>query len=155
MQKIIYRHQQNDWYCGPACLQMVLSYFGIRKSQDALARMAKTSKRSGTTRKNLLLAVRRFGLAAFQKEKMTLWDLRHIIADHMIMINYPELSEDIDHYAVVDRLTAKSIRFFDPWNGEKYAIPLGTFARRWRSKSYRKKYPAWALLIPKIQSKES
>jgi ABC-type bacteriocin/lantibiotic exporter with double-glycine peptidase domain len=155
MLHIPFRRQQNDWYCGPACLQMVLGYFGIRKSQDALAKMAKTNKRTGTTRANLLKTLRRQKLIARQTEKLALADLHRKTADYIILINYPELSENIDHYALVKGFTSKSVLFNDPWYGATYHMPIRTFAKRWKSNAHKKKYPGWAVLIPKIQPNKS
>ena len=40
--------QENGHYCGPACLQMALSYKGIEKTQDELAEELNTSMVTGT-----------------------------------------------------------------------------------------------------------
>lgn len=40
--------QENGHYCGPACLQMVLSYKGIERTQDELAGELNTSMVTGT-----------------------------------------------------------------------------------------------------------
>ncbi|MCR5795768.1 MAG: C39 family peptidase, partial [Solobacterium sp.] len=40
--------QENGHYCGPACLQMALSYKGIEKTQDELAHELNTSMVTGT-----------------------------------------------------------------------------------------------------------
>lgn len=40
--------QENGHYCGPACLQMVLAYHGIQRSQSVLAQELNTSAVTGT-----------------------------------------------------------------------------------------------------------
>lgn len=40
--------QENNYFCVPACLQMVLRYHGIEKSQSQLANELKTSPKTGT-----------------------------------------------------------------------------------------------------------
>lgn len=42
------RQQQNDYYCGPASVQMVLAYFGYFPTQDALANTMNTNSSDGT-----------------------------------------------------------------------------------------------------------
>lgn len=51
--------QQADGFCLPACVQMVLSYWGIRRTQDRLARLLHTIPGAGTPGSRLRqLAVR-------------------------------------------------------------------------------------------------
>jgi hypothetical protein len=40
--------QSNNYYCGPACVQMNLKYFGITKAQSALGSEMGTNRRDGT-----------------------------------------------------------------------------------------------------------
>lgn len=48
MLKLIDSIQENGYYCGPAILQMILSYHGINSAQSDLARQLNTSSITGT-----------------------------------------------------------------------------------------------------------
>jgi ABC-type bacteriocin/lantibiotic exporter with double-glycine peptidase domain len=50
--------------CGPACLRIVAAFFGVRRSEQALALACRTSKVRGTTGENLLKAARMLGFQA-------------------------------------------------------------------------------------------
>ncbi len=49
-----YYPQSADGFCLPACAQMVLAYWGIRRSQDRLAKELKTIAGAGTPGSRLL-----------------------------------------------------------------------------------------------------
>ncbi len=49
-----YHKQDNEYYCGPAVLQMVFNYFGYFKSQNLLADGAGTNEEIGTTNQNMI-----------------------------------------------------------------------------------------------------
>lgn len=147
-----YYRQKNDYYCGPACLKMALSHFGINKSQDALAKIAKTNSRIGTIKSMLVKTLAHNGIIAHKRSYLTIKDLRRLQTTHIILVNYPELEEDINHYAIIRSIQQKRIIFFDPWYGATHAVPLHIFMRRWKGITKGKKYSAFAVLIPKKQS---
>lgn len=48
-------------YCGPASLKIVLSYYGIEKSEKELAKMAGWDKELGVNDKGIKKAAEKFG----------------------------------------------------------------------------------------------
>ncbi|MBL7142329.1 MAG: C39 family peptidase [Candidatus Pacebacteria bacterium] len=51
----------NAGMCGPACLKMVLDYFGIQKTEKDIAELCKTDKDLGTSDKDIRRAAETFG----------------------------------------------------------------------------------------------
>jgi hypothetical protein len=43
--------KQSKGYCGPASLKMVLSFYGINKSENYLARLTKATRERGSSEK--------------------------------------------------------------------------------------------------------
>jgi ATP-binding cassette, subfamily C, bacterial len=54
--------RQSRAMCGPACLKIVLAYYGMRVSERRIARASHASRTCGTTGANLARGARRMGL---------------------------------------------------------------------------------------------
>ena len=67
--------KQSRAMCGPACLKIVLAYFGKRASEKLIAKACRASRLSGTSGANLVTGAKRFG---FRAEVMDHSDLRTI-----------------------------------------------------------------------------
>ncbi len=55
--KVPHRRQINDGYCLPACVQMVLAYWGVERNQDSLAKQLGMIEGAGTPGSRLFLLV--------------------------------------------------------------------------------------------------
>lgn len=63
MLRVPYRTQLADGYCLPACVEMVLAYWGLKVSQEKIARQLKTIPGVGTPGSRLhLLASRKLNV---------------------------------------------------------------------------------------------
>lgn len=130
-----YYKQQNDYYCGPTTVQMILGAYGIKESQKALAQSMGTAPYQGTGRRALAKPLRGNGLQVRMKIHATMEELRHLVRDGWsIIVNYIEPDEDISHYALVTDITPTHIILHDPTHGPDYRLARDTFVRRWRGR---------------------
>lgn len=134
---------QDDYYCGPAALAMVLAWSGLDVTQDDLVPVVYTPGRQGTLQTDILAGARRFGRLAVPVA--TVPDLlAELAAGHPVLV-FQNLSLPIYpvwHYAVAtgfDLDTAK-LRLHSG-RTEHQETRLSTFTRTWARGDY------WALVV--------
>lgn len=136
-------HAQEEFYCGPAALAMVLGWSGLAVDQDELAAAVFTPGRTGTLEHDLVAAARRHDRLAVPVT--TLDDLlREVAAGHPVLVLqnlafawYPQW-----HYAVVvgyDRPAGELI--LHSGLEARRTVPIATFARTWE------RAERWALVV--------
>ncbi len=126
--------RQLPGYCGPASLEMILRYFGIKKSQRELAKLVKGfDPRPGKEVKAdaLLTAARSFGLDGFIQDESDFSDLRKWVIQKRIPVMVDWFLSDDGHYGVVAHLDKKFIYLQDPSIGKIRKIDLSVFQRVW------------------------
>ena len=123
--------QSAHGYCGPACLKMVLGYFGVKKSERELVRLTGATQKSGIGARGLLKAARQLGFRGFAKDSATFGDLRNCVMRRRIPVIVDWFSEDDGHYSVVVGIDRERIVLADPENGRRRAMPLSVFRRVW------------------------
>jgi len=122
--------RQRPGYCGPACLKMVLEYYGIKKTEREVARLAGTTARWGTPATGLVKAVKSFGLKGKVKDNADLSDVRKYISKKIpVIVNW--FSTDEGHYSVVVGIDEKFIYLQDPELASVRKLDLVTFKRVW------------------------
>ncbi len=125
--------QKNDYFCGPASLQMVFSYFDFDTDQEFLAKKMKTDEDIGTKKKRMIRTVKKSGFHYCAKTNATLKELDSLIRKKIpVIVNYVEPTDEESHYAVVIGFSPKKIIFNDPWNGGDFRLDKKEFLKRWR-----------------------
>ncbi|OGY47755.1 MAG: hypothetical protein A2840_01370 [Candidatus Buchananbacteria bacterium RIFCSPHIGHO2_01_FULL_47_11b] len=154
--KIPYHNQKTDYLCGPASLQMVLSFFGQTVSQQSLLKIAGLSvtraKKVGTPNNKLVVAARRAGFYCYVNEDATLDEMRYYISIGLpVIVNYVEPVTKAGHFSVAvgfNRLTKKIILYDpDPTSRQVVKIPEREFLKLWHA-GYQKHY-RWLMVINK------
>ena len=149
MKRIPHFHQRNNYYCGPAVVQMVLAAFGKRATQGEIAVLAKTKKKSGTSTRGLVKALKSYALVVKTGNDKKISDVHHALAEGaVVVVCYTELHWNWGHYAVVADLRDKTITLIDP------AEPLGTtlrlsvaeFTKHWKDPLFTKSR-RWAAFV--------
>lgn len=123
-------HLQYAGLCGPACLAMVLDYFGVQKSDKELATLCKADPKVGTTAKQLVTGAKKIGFKAFFKDFSSLAEIKKYI-DKKIPVIVDWFSGDDGHYCVVAGVDNKFIYLQDPELNKINKIDLITFERIW------------------------
>ncbi len=156
MKKIPFFPQQNEYYCGPATLQMTLEAYGISKSQRSLAKLAQTNKKVGTSIVGMVKTLRHFNLTVHASNNRSLSDIKKALrAGEVAIICYTEPLMEWGHYAIVQNITDKRIHLVDSDARDgKTSLLLAEFKRRWHDALFTKTV-RWAAFVsaPKYSQK--
>jgi ABC-type bacteriocin/lantibiotic exporter with double-glycine peptidase domain len=132
--------RQTRGMCGPASLQIVLSYFGKPISAHTIAKACRSSVVSGTTGTNLAQGARRlgFGVRIFDCSSfraIETWLRRRVpvIVDWMSTARSSPRSKPLacGHYSVVYGIGKKHIALADPALGGGRRMPRNVFRNVW------------------------
>ena len=123
-------------YCGPACLQMVMEYFGIRETQKKLGVIAGTTPISGTPHKGMIQVLRQYGFDVKVKHtKTTFEDLRIFVNEKKlpVIVNWYSVFNPpaSGHYSVVVGINKKTITLMDPEIRTTRTLDLDDFNKLW------------------------
>ena len=139
-----FHYQNNNYYCGPAALEMVFDYYGEDIPQTQIADVARTYPYVTYTDELIRAAhfsnlstslgdemsgnitgysAREFGYAAFEQWGLTTDDLKTLInkGEPLIVLMWWTPSKVYGHYRVVVGYNETHIIMHDPWNKD----PLG------------------------------
>lgn len=143
-----FQMRPNSGFCGPASLKIVLSYYGLKKSEKKLAELCRTSNQLGTKNIRIKIAAERLGLTAVVKNNSNLRSIESWLKSGVpIIVNWfttgrPEYA-DIDvpggHYSVVTGIDDKFIYLQDPEIGKIRRIKRAEFMRVWFD------FPGWLI----------
>lgn len=134
---------QDDYYCGPAALAMVLAWSGLAVDQDDLVPLVYTPERRGTLQSDILAGARRMGRLAV--EVRTLPDLMaELAAGNPVLVfqNLGLAAWPQWHYAVAtgyDR--ERGVLRLHSGRTADLETRLATFARTWA------RADNWALVV--------
>jgi hypothetical protein len=153
-----YHHQINNYYCGPASLEMVFDFYGPDIPQPEIADAARTIFSEGTYTCDMVRAAqfsnlstsigkemptnitgytaRKLGYASFEYWGMTLNELKHLIA-----AGYPIIVCTTNHFRVAVGYSTTQFTFQDSWYGRMHNITTDIFDLDWDYSSH------WALLV--------
>ena len=137
-------YPQEDYYCGPAALAMVLNAAGIETTPDALLDQVYLPGRKGSLQVEMLAAARRQGLVAYELQPELADLLREVAAGTpaVVLENYGLSWYPLWHYSVVigyDLEREEIIR--RSGLRERRTLPLAAFEYLW------KKEGRWAMVV--------
>lgn len=122
--------RQTTGYCGPASLKMVLAYFGVNKSESALAKLSGASRLHGVEGPGLVRAAKQLGFDAFIKDNAKIADIKKYVALKVpIIVDW--FSKEDGHYSVVVGIDSKRVHLQDPEWKRAYSMDIKTFNRVW------------------------
>ncbi len=148
-----YYRQLNNYYCGPAALEMIFDFYGPDVSQSEIADVARTapdgtytpdmvraahfSNLSISARRNIAgYTARRLGYAAFECWDMTIDQLKSLINT-----GHPVIVLTTWHYRVAVGYSSSRVIFQDSYWGENYSMTYEAFDSAWDYSSH------WALFV--------
>jgi ABC-type bacteriocin/lantibiotic exporter with double-glycine peptidase domain len=129
--------KQSRGYCGPASLKMVLSAFGIDKSEDYLAKLTKSSREKGCKEKNIIKIAKKFGFRGYVKQNSNLKELKALVNNKIPVIVAWTSPEEGGHYSVIVGFRKDNIFIADPHFGKVKKHRIKWFERRWEEKKPR------------------
>ncbi len=148
MKRIPFFPQENDYYCGPAIIQMVLAAHGKTITQLQAARRAKTNRHVGTAPRMLIQTLEKEGLRVQVKEKNTLAGVKKAIEQGAIVIVlFIEPVAEWDHYAIVREIKGDMVILLDPdARGGRTTMLAKEFLRRWKDRDVAQTH-RWAAFV--------
>ena len=147
--RIPHFHQRNNYYCGPAAVQMVVAAFGKRATQGEIAAVAGTTKKNGTSTLGLVKTFKSFGLKVEAGNDKKISDVQRALAKGaVVIVCYTELHWNWGHYAIVAGVRGKTIKLIDPAEslGTTVSLRIEKFAARWNDPLFTKSR-RWAAFI--------
>ncbi len=130
----------NAGMCGPASLKMVLSYYGIEKSEKELAKLCKVDKILGTNDKDIKRVAEQLGFKVVIKNNSNFKDIEKWLDKKVPVIvdwftkgrqEYSESETADGHYSVVAGLDEKYIYLQDPEIGRIRKLKKEDFMTVW------------------------
>ena len=123
--------KQSKGFCGPASLKMVLSAYGITKSEKNLAKLTKTTRKKGCSEKNIIEVAKNLGFKAYIKQKSSIKELKKLIKKKIPIIVDWFSPEEAGHYSVVVGFEKDKIILADPHFGKLKKHKINWFEERW------------------------
>lgn len=124
--------QSDDSLCGPACLRMVLAFWGIKKTEQELALACNHTYEKGCQGEDMVSAARQFGFDAFIKNNSDVKELKGYV-DLGIPIIVDWFCGDLPegHSSVVVGVDDENVYMLDPWLDEMRVVTIYDFKRCW------------------------
>jgi ABC-type bacteriocin/lantibiotic exporter with double-glycine peptidase domain len=140
--------QENDYFCGPAIIAMVLGAFGRTITQQEAAALAQTNEEVGTPVEGLVGALKGLGVTVEAKEGTTLGEIEAALAGETIcIVCYTEPVLEWGHYAIVEKIENGEIALIDPdARTGTTSMMLDEFERRWKDPLFTKS-ERWAAFV--------
>lgn len=130
----------NAGYCGPASLKILLSYYGIEKTEGELARLCRIKKGLGTDSKRIKKAAEQLGFKVRIKNKSNFKDIENWLGKGVPVIvnwftrdrtDYSDSAVSDGHYSVVVGLDDEFIYLQDPEIGKIRKLSREDFMTVW------------------------
>ncbi len=123
--------QINGSYCGPASAQMILAFWGIKRSQKTLAKLCQTTMAKGTENKNIVNCLKKLGFKVKYGERGNWAILNEFVNKEKVPVIVSWFYEDWGHKSAVVGLDKKNIWLAEPYEGKILKMPWSTFNQVW------------------------
>ncbi|TSC88817.1 MAG: putative fusion protein (N:peptidase-C:desuccinylase) [Parcubacteria group bacterium Gr01-1014_3] len=129
--KIVPYEQSRAGFCGPAALRILLSYFGVLKSEKFLVGLCGATVSRGTRPDRLVRAAKRLGFKVRYDENGSWKILNDYINQKRLPVLVDWFMVNDGHYSVVCGLDKKTIWLADPSSGKIISMSWKVFRRVW------------------------
>ncbi len=133
--------KQSKGYCGPASLKMVLSAYGINRSENYLAIFTKCSRERGCDDEDIVRAAKEFGFKGYAKQNSSIKEVKQLVKKGIPVIVEWFSPEEAGHYSVVVGFEKDKIILADPHFGEIKKHKIKWFEERWFDLPFHPKGP--------------
>ncbi len=130
----------HEGMCGPACMKMILDYYGIEKQETEIAKLCGTEKFLGTNAETLICIAENFGLKTTLKNNSLFADIQGWLDQKVPVIvnwfsrgrsDYPDSAVADGHYSIAVGLDEKHIYLQDPEIGKLRTLLHDDFYKVW------------------------
>jgi len=134
MRKFPYHKQEKEYSCGAAAMRMALEFFGMKKSEEEVAKIMGTSWNGGTLNKSFPELAEKLKLNYSVMRNASLDDLKRFLKNGFVVImGYHYSPRKIGHYSVLKKIGRKNIYFWDPHFGPEHKYSIAHFMNVWKS----------------------
>jgi predicted double-glycine peptidase len=145
-----YHMQETEYSCGAASMRMILSYFGIDKSEAQVRKFVGSKPDGGTYFAGFLNTAKKLKLKYVCEENSSISRLKSLLEDsYQIIVCYYDVKDKTDHYAVVKKIDSGYIHFYDPWYGAYHKYTKAYFRRIWHTRKRKDEAKRWFIAIKK------
>lgn len=139
MLKVSSFKQTDSSRCGPACVKMVLGYYGIMATENQVAKKCNWTFEKGCDNMDMVKALNSYGLKSILQTDCTYEDIQKCIKKKIPVIvdwfthgvNPSTTIMANGHASVVVGLDNDNIFLIDPEDGKQRSIPRKEFMRVW------------------------
>jgi ATP-binding cassette subfamily B protein len=129
--------QEKNATCLPACLRIVLHYFGVDMSEEALAEACQTN-REGTSIEMAAQAMRSQRFEAIELNEADLFTLvEHVVKGRPVIVALDvgllPYGESGMHAVTICGFENNEVQYIDPGLGQEISLDLFTFFKSWDS----------------------
>ena len=111
---------------------MLLSFYGINKSENYLAKLTKATRKKGCAEKNIVKAAKKLGFNAYLKKHSSVKEIKELAKKGIFPIVAWTSPEEGGHYSVVVGFKGKNILIADPHFGKIKKHAIKWFDKRWK-----------------------
>ncbi len=136
---LIFYEQETPYSCVPACLRIVLNYFGIEASEDEL-RLRSYTTHLGTNARDAVVCVQSYGLRAEEFRGASLEELRGWLSKELypiLLIDLRPLRDETGRHAIVaEEISETELTYLDPLVGRQTS-GLDVIEKSWQMNNRR------------------
>lgn len=122
--------KQTLGFCGPTCVRMILNYYGIKKSEDELAKIIGATKKDGCTPEQIILGMKKLGIKVTYGKNFNLGKLQNLLMKNVPVIIYWN-PRGYGHYSVVVGVDEEFVRIADPKMSKIINFKRNDFLKKW------------------------
>jgi 8-oxo-dGTP pyrophosphatase MutT (NUDIX family) len=146
--------KQTPGYCGPTSLRTVLNYYGLKYSEEYLAKLVGATRENGSDPWQIVEAAKKLGLKAYYKTNSKVKDLKELLKKNIPVIVDWSPKKGLGHYSIVLNVDRNNITIGDPKTGKKINLSIKIFEEKWYEMYGNKKVRGEIIVIEK-NNKES
>ncbi len=123
--------QSTGYLCGPASLKMILSYYGVNKSEKIIAKQTNTTSKRGCSLQDLIKYAKSLDFKAYYKDNFSIKNIEDLINKKIpVIVDWFSLKGE-GHYSVIIDITSDEIIYIDPYNRKIMKMYKRDFLFRW------------------------
>lgn len=142
MIKVPYRKQEFWFSCLPACIRMLLEFYGIAMDEKVLRKSFKTTTEGGTSWPDVVNGLREMGIELAYLKNQDLDKLKDLIDQNIpavVSVDTRKLGDFAhrQHTVVVIGINDDYVTVHDPEKGPDTQLKISQFIDAWKVRLYR------------------